>query len=239
MKRASLLSLFIIILLQTSCDFGGERIEGNGKQKTVTRNIKRTEKIRVQGSVDVFVEAGAPGVRVEADENIIPLIETEMDNNWLEIKTKDNFNINTNNPIKVYISTETISGLTINGSGNITCNDKFTSNKKITLRVTGSGDMIADINAPAVDAEVTGSGNIDVKGETKDVELVINGSGNYNGAELKAENATIKILGSGNADVFADYSLKAHISGSGDIKYKGNANVNKRIAGSGSVIKIE
>jgi hypothetical protein len=99
--------------------------------------------------------------------------------------------------------------------------------------------MIADINAPAVNADVTGSGNIDVKGETKDVEVVVNGSGNYKGVDLKAENATIRISGSGNADVFADYSLKANISGSGDIKYKGNANVNKSIAGSGTVIKVE
>jgi hypothetical protein len=183
--------------------------------------------------------SGTPGVRVEADENLMPYIETNMVKDWLEIKTKEKFDVNSRNIIKIYITTQTLSDLSITGSGNITCNNDFTSNNKTSFEVTGSGNLIAKINAPSVDAEINGSGNVQITGETKDVDIEINGSGNFKGEELKAENAKVEIAGSGNAYVFADDNLKADISGSGTVRYSGKANVKSDIAGSGTVVKIQ
>jgi hypothetical protein len=57
--------------------------------------------------------------------------------------------------------------------------------------------------------------------------------------DLQSENTTVKIYGSGNADVFASVKLDVHVAGSGDVRYKGNAQTSSSIAGSGSVKKID
>ena len=66
---------------------------------------------------------------------------------------------------------------------------------------------------PKLNSHITGSGNLHISGETKDVDVHISGSGNYDGPGLKAENASVHIAGSGDANLFADYKLKASIAG--------------------------
>lgn len=238
MRKNTFYAVFVIAASFMSCNIAGERVNGNGNLKSESRNISNAPKIKVVGGLDVFVDQGAPAIKVEGDENILRYIETESDNDWLEIKTKDRINIHSQNPIKVYVTTPEIDELKVTGSGSITCQKKLSSPDKMFFSITGSGNINADVNAPEVNAAITGSGNLYLKGETRDADIHVTGSGNYNSPDLKAENAAIKISGSGDANLFADVSLKASISGSGDIKYRGNAAVEKHIAGSGSVIKV-
>jgi len=87
---------------------------------------------------------------------------------------------------------------------------------------------------------ISGSGGIDVNGGSADnLAIAISGSGNISVNNLAAENVEVKISGSGNAKVYANKSLTATISGSGNIYYKGNAkNIASKTAGSGKIIKI-
>ncbi len=238
MRKNILGAAFIAVMCFSSCIFNGETINGNGNLKSEIRNVGNRSNINVLGGMDVFVDQGAPSVKVEGDENILQYIETPADNNWLEIKTRDHVNIHSSHPVKVYVTTPEITALKVTGSGNLTCNNKFSSNNNLSFSITGSGNILADVNAPAVDAGITGSGNMYIKGETRNVDIQVTGSGNYDSPNLKAENANVKILGSGDASLFADVNLKASIAGSGDIKYRGNAVVKKDVAGSGSVVKV-
>jgi hypothetical protein len=237
MKKVLLNLALIASIVVSSCDVTGERIDGNGNVTTITREVNNAEKIKVSGALDVFVNAGAPSVRIEADENIIQYVETITNDNWLEIKTRDNINIHTSNTIKVYVTTPSITDINVNGSGNIVCNGKFSGNEDMKFNVTGSGDIRIDVNAPKVEADITGSGNLHVSGETRNLDVDVTGSGNYDGPGLKAENAVAKISGSGDISLFADNNLKAHINGSGNVKYRGNPTVDSHIAGSGAVVK--
>lgn len=236
----TLLTITLLVLISlTSCINFGNRVEGNGKFKTETRSAKEATKIKVLGGIDVIVEAGKPSIRIEGDENLLQYIETDFEGSWLEIKTKEHYNIKSKNPIKVYITTPSITDVTLHGSGNVVCNDNFSSGKNMSFEITGSGDITCMVNAPKIDADIAGSGNLHIAGETRDVDIQIAGSGNFDGAELKAENVVVDIAGSGSADVFADVNLNAEVSGSGDIRYRGKAVVNKDIAGSGSVSKLD
>lgn len=239
MKKSILCALSIIAIFYISCGFNGETVNGNGNRKSEIRHAGNATKINLIGGMDVFVDEGASAIKVEGDENILQFIETEVNNGWLEIKTRDHINIHSSNPVKVYVTTPDISALKVNGSGNITCNSKFASGNNTSFSITGSGNITANVNSPAVNASITGSGNMYIKGETRNVDIHITGSGNYDSPYLKAENAFVKISGSGDANLFADVDLKASIAGSGDIKYRGKAAVNKSIAGSGSLVQVD
>ncbi len=239
MKKVFVSAAFIIAIALSSCMDMGERVNGNGNIKSETRHINNASKIKLSGDMDVIVDPGPTSVRVESDDNVIPYIETKMDDGWLEIKTKDNANIHSSKGIKVYITTPNITDLDAMGSGNIKCNQRFSTDNTMTFNVTGSGDINADINAPKVAAQISGSGNLHISGDTKDVGVNIAGSGNFDAPQLKAENADVSISGSGDANVFADVKLKASIVGSGNIKYKGNAEVDKQVVGSGTVTKVQ
>ncbi|WP_207493371.1 head GIN domain-containing protein [Aridibaculum aurantiacum] len=215
-----------------------ERISGNGQLQSEERNIRSAKKIKVLGSMDVEVIAGETGVRVEADANLLPYIETEVDDNWLKIRVRENVSINSDNKIKVYVSTPTLTNIRVAGSGDVVTKGSFDNGDKTSVDIAGSGDVTMDVNAPKVDAKIAGSGNLHISGETRDLEVDIAGSGNFDGEKLKAENAKVKIAGSGDVFLFADVNLSANILGSGSVRYKGNAVVSRKVVGSGSISKI-
>lgn len=238
MRNGILQGLLVFVLLGASCRFMGKRVVGNRNVETEGRSVSSATKIKVMGGMDVILDSGATLVRVEAESNILPYIITNVDDGWLEIRMKRNISITTHDPIKVYITTPNVYSVQIGGSGNVTGNKKFYSDKPIKIDIGGSGNVSLQVHAPKVDANIGGSGNIEVSGETRDVDVSIGGSGNFRGEDLKAENAKVKIAGQGDVTVFADVNLQANIVGHGDIKYRGNASVNKKVVGSGSVTKL-
>lgn len=236
--------LFLLAALLLTCSscrwMGYKRIKGNGNISSQDRNINFAEKIKLAGSFDVEITQGpTTSVKVEADENILPYIIASDEDGFLLIKTKDHMSLSTDHGIKVYITTKKLEQIELAGSGNIIGKNKFTGGNKLTLKIAGSGDMQMEVNTPEIVAEIAGSGNITLKGETKDETIHIAGVGNYYADQLKAENAKVKIAGSGDVRIYADATLDISIAGVGSVYYKGAAKVKQHVAGSGEVKKID
>ncbi len=75
-----------------------------------------------------------------------------------------------------------------------------------------------------------------LKGKTNNLDVRVAGSGDIHGFGLQANHTTVSIAGSGDASVVSNESLKARVSGSGDIEYKGNpTKEDTKVSGSGSI----
>ncbi len=240
MKQLTLILLFISLFF-SSCELIlGRRIKGDGTIASEKRTIAFADKIKLAGSFDVeLVNGTTPSVTIETDENILPYLVTRNENDWLVIRSKKHCNLIPSNKIKVIVTTNQLESVTLAGSGNIFSNDKFSTSSAIELKIAGSGDATLLLDAPKILAEIAGSGNINLSGETKDLVIKIAGHGDFKGENLKSENASVHIAGSGNVRVFADNKLDVHIAGSGDVYYKGKATVEQHIAGSGTIKQLQ
>lgn len=219
---------------------GYKRIKGNGNIETQDRNITRAERIKLAGSYDVEITQGPEtSVKVEADENILPFLIVHEEDGFLVIKSKNHVSFSTEHDIKIFITTNKLEKINLVGSGNIIGKNKFTGSNKLDLKIAGSGDISLELNTPEIEAEIAGSGSITLKGETRDESIHIAGVGNYNAEELKAENAKVKIAGSGDVRIFAEKTLDINIAGVGSVYYKGAASVKQKVAGTGDVKKID
>jgi Putative auto-transporter adhesin, head GIN domain len=245
LKPTGMRKLFLLSLLATagfmSCDYvTGERIRGNGNIKTEDRQVSSFNNVSSHGAYDVYLIQGAAySLRIEAEENLLPYIDTHVDGDVLEIETKDGYNLSTRRDMKVYITAPAYNTVKTFGSGNIISQARLNNTSPIQMEVSGSGNIKVDVNAPEVKAEVRGSGNIDLQGETRSFTGEIRGSGDIKSPNLKAENVTVDIGGSGSADVYASITLNVDIKGSGDVKYRGGADVRSHITGSGNVKKVD
>lgn len=232
--------LFVAFVSFSSCRFvTGQRIRGNGNLKTETRSPGSFKSVSSHGSFDVFVSSGEQAVKIEAEENLLPYIETYVEGYTLHVGTKDNYWLRPGRKVKIFVSSPDYESIRSYGSGDIIGESKITNSSKLELGVNGSANIKMDISAPEINTETNGSGDIFLRGETKSFEGEIHGSGNIKALDLKSDDATIKIYGSGDAEVFADKKLDVHVAGSGDVDYKGSAQVSSSIAGSGRVKKIQ
>lgn len=211
-------------------------IKGSGNIVTQTRNLNQFEGVKTSGSIDIEVmNDESQVVKVEADDNIVPYIITKVDNGLLTVHLKSNISYRNINA-KVYVSAPSITMLNVTGSGSIISKGTLKDADKIDVKVSGSGDIDAYIDAPSIVANISGSGTINLGGRTKDFNCSISGSGDIKCNKLLSENTTVSVTGSGTAHVFASVHLLAKVTGSGDIYYSGNPpSPEIRKTGSGSV----
>ncbi len=239
--RVSLLVISLITIANSfsSCDVTGQnRVKGSGNITKEERSINPFKELSVRGSMDVYITQGpSKAAVIEADDNIIPLIELEQEGDKLIVRLKRNTSINSSRGMKVYLTTPELEELHLAGSGNAVLENKFTNNTEMKLSLSGSGNLRGTINSPNIDANIAGSGDISVDGETQKLDIDIAGSGNFKGSSLMSESADVTIAGSGNANIHASVKLDAKIAGSGNVSYKGSPQVNSKVAGSGSVRK--
>ncbi len=230
--------MMVLLVLVTSCRW--RTVKGNGNIQSTTRKEGNFKSISAAGSFDVFFSQGTENeIKIEADENLMKYIVTEVENGVLKIKTRNGINIRPTQDVRVYITSPQYEDITLAGSGNVEAQTKITSGNRIKFSIAGSGDIkVPDIDAPKVEVHIAGSGKVQGAGLTKDVEVHVAGNGDVELKDLKAENGEIHIAGSGSVWVYTSMKLEVHVAGSGDIHYYGNpTDIKQKLAGSGNLIK--
>lgn len=217
-------------------------IRGDGNVKKETRQVANFTSLSSHGSIDVKINYGTSNsIQIEADGNLLPYIETNVENGQLNIQTKKNVNLKSRSKMTVFVSMTKINGLQLSGSGNILGNGNFTGDGKTEISLSGSGNInLSSGSFKNLDFSISGSGNINVKhGSAAEITASVSGSGNIDCSNISADDVDVKISGSGNARVTVNKSLTANIMGSGNVFYKGTAtNISTKVAGSGKAIKM-
>ena len=239
MKKLMILLLSAISL---SSFASWETIKGNGNLKKESRDASGYTGLQVQGSMDVQVSYGnSSTISVEADENLLPYIETFVENNTLVIRQKKGVNLRSKHNLTIHASLTKLTNLSLSGSGNVNGKGAFSNNGRTNIRLSGSGNVnmgVGDISE--LELAISGSGNIRLQGnQSNNITASISGSGNIDCSELRTNDVFAKVSGSGDIRVNASKSIDAKVSGSGNIYYKGTAtNLNMKAAGSGKIIKV-
>ncbi len=225
--------MWIFVLHASACS----NSINQGKQE---RNLDSFNELNLSISADVILVQGSKQkVEIQASDKLLNLIETDVKAGVLTIKWSK-WNVNYNEKIKIYITMVDIKALRISGSGDIIAEGKISGNS-IDLAVSGSGDIkLSELAANDIKSKISGSADIVIGGNNtaNTLEASISGSGNIDAANLSVKNVEITVSGSGDFRVNALETIKARISGSGDVYYKGSATVDARVSGSGSVQHI-
>ncbi len=231
MKQLLLLCTAFIVL--HSCN----NTTGSGNVITQKKSVGNFTGISASQSIDVEVTIGAvTEVRVEADDNIMQYIVTEVSGDMLEIKIKDMVNLN-NTTVKVFVTTPGLNSISASSSAGVKVLGVIKYDGKISFDASSSADIEAEVDAPEVVAEASSSGSVTLSGRTKNFTAKASSSGDVKSAGLLTENTTASANSSGSVDVHASVTLNADASSGGDITYHGAATVKKDESSGGSVDK--
>jgi len=233
-----LVAIVVILVFTTSMNaqWFGKKVRGNGKMITKTRTVSDYDKISAGGSFDVKLVAGTEGkVTIYIDENLLPYLITEVVNNKLKIKWKKGVNISSRSNILMTVPFKDIDEVSLAGSGDVYSEDVIKANSFKTA-LAGSGDIKLKVDASDIVSKIAGSGDIALIGNTNTLSCSIAGSGDIQAYELISNDASVNIAGSGGVKLNVKDNLKARISGSGNIYYKGNPKKQDvKVNGSGNV----
>ncbi len=233
-------TLFISALLSLSfISCAQETVKGNGNIDTQIRNVSsKFDAVGTSGAYEVVInDAPQDGkIKLEGDANILDKINVEVKGNTLVLETKNGFNLSFKKPVKITLNAQNLKSLALSGSGNMKANG-IQKVEEFSVAVSGSGNIDAKVSAKKVSTAISGSGDINLEGNTDLLIVGTSGSGDVNAFKLNVKDAEIGVSGSGDTELTISGNLTGAVSGSGDIKYKGNpSKIKVQSAGSGDVI---
>lgn len=197
--------------------WGLPRIDGSGIMASETRELADFNGVALHDAAGLEIVSGSQhSVTITSDDNIIPLITTDISDGVLHISRSENFR--SKSGLKILITAPSISSVSIHSSGSVKLSGSQADIFK--AHIYGSGSIIGDGHHGKVEATIQGSGNIDLS----------NGS---------CHEASASISGSGSIILNPSELLIVKIAGSGSVKYKGSPEIKLNISGSGSVKQIE
>lgn len=241
MKKLFTLTLVFCMATMSYAQWG-KKIKGNGKVVTIERTTGDYESVAVSGWFDVELVAGAEGaITMKGEENLLEYIITEVKDGKLVVKPEKGVNLQPSSwksgTISVTIPVEEINAVSMSGSGDLVGKTVLKASDFKTS-MSGSGDLSLTVEATNMSVSVSGSGDMKLQGSTENLEIQISGSGDVHAYELVAENVSAQVSGSADIEVTATDMLKARVSGSGDISYRGNpAKIDSKTSGSGDISK--
>ena len=235
MKRLAYSIFAVVLLIATT-----SKVSAQTEQ---TRSVSGFNSIASAGPFNVHVKIdGTESLKITGDADILNEIETLVEDGKLEIKFKNHHYWNSNEhtgKVEVYVTAKSLSSLVNAGSGAIKV-EGTVDGSDVKIILSGSGDITSSVKSGNLEATISGSGSIHLDGSASEVKVRITGSGQMMGKAFKTGSASVFITGSGNVYLAADKDISAHIVGSGNVVYSGNASIedNKTI-GSGRIRKAD
>ena len=192
--------------------------DGSGHAVSQARPLSRFGAVELAGSIPITVRVGAPrSVVVHADDNLVSQVTTRVEGGTLVVGTRPG-SFRARAATYVAVTTPTLTGLTLRGSGIVT---------------------LEGVRGRSFALQLPGSGIVRASGSVGTLRVSLGGSGDARLGGLTAREVDASVAGSGMIAVTVTESLNATVSGSGAILYGGNPpHVLTNVTGSGAVTPV-
>jgi hypothetical protein len=211
---------------------------GSGNVITETRTVSDFDRVAFSSFGDLTIRPGErEGLTIEAEDNVLPEIRTEVRDHTLYIRYTDENGwprVGPTRPVRLTLTVVDLAAVDLSGAGNVLVDGLTTDALQASLSGAG-GLAVDDLEAEAVTFLLSGAGGLDASGTTQDLDVVVSGLGSFAGGDLRSENAHVTVSGVGSATAWATRTLTANLSGLGSVDYYGEATVNKHVSGLGTV----
>jgi len=255
-----LATLILATIVLSACSIGDVRtVRGSGDVVEETREVSDISGVNLATIGHLIIEVGdTESLRIEAEENLMEHLETEVRGGKLRIGTKDRIRLDATEPVNYYLTVTDLDTIEITSAGDINAPDldaeRFSINisssgdleigdleaDTLTVKISSSGDVtLGELNADTLEIDIDSTGNLDITGgEVKSQDINISSTGKYAAEELVSDEADVRINSTGSVTIWVLDQLKANLGSSGDLRYRGNPTVDATTNSSGDVIHI-
>lgn len=202
-------------IMVSGCATSTKSVTGSGTMIDETREVADFSRIELRTMGQVTVTLGeAAGVQLRVEDNLMPLVETNVRGGWLVIESPPNTTLSPTRTIEINV----------------------TMPELVEVKLSGAGLIQADgVAVESVTTTIPGSGNVILSGTVDRQTVDVSGAGNYDASALASRDAVVNLSGTGNVVVDVSGTLNATLTGTGNILYSGDPSVTQTGSGTGSV----
>ena len=219
-----ILATLVSLTTLTGCMFtvggsNGGTIINAGEEQTRTFDVAPFDILTINVPGDVVYESGAPKIVIVAPEKYMEHVVVEPDGDGAIVIKSDDKKIRSFKNTKIYVTSDCLSELTINGAVDMECKHGIRSNGDFSLTLNGAGDLdiarleaadvtircngaadleLSELKAATLDVTVNGAGDVNVSGQVDRAWLTINGAGDIDATRLEAATIRPSVHGVGS-----------------------------------------
>jgi len=234
--------LAAFLLLSASCE---KAPLSNGDIVTISRKITGNfTSIYIYDNVNLVITQGNQySIKLEGGENILPGIETSINDSTLTLRNTNKLNWlrSYDTKITAYVTLPHLFQLNYEATSTVSNTDTI---REDSLNVTSSGgsgyiDLVIKTGTSKLNI-ISGSADMKVSGKTS-VNFIYSGKyGPFHCFDLESDILFMRNAGTNNCYVNVKYHFEYEITSIGNIYYKGNpTEISGTITGDGKLIKYE
>jgi hypothetical protein len=237
------LSFMTLFLTQCSND-EGICIGTTGRTVTQEREAPAYHYVEVYDNINLFLtqDSTVNSIRVEAGENLVSGITTQIDSGRLVLRNQNtcNWMRRFDVPVNVYLTFTGLDTLVFHAAGNITCTNAWTNDSVRFEVIEGAGQI--DLNLNVFKSYLTiryGTVSVSASGFSQVTFISSQGYGPLHAEDLNSKFTYVYTFSPNDLFVRATVQLGVEIGNIGNVYYRGDpADIYTIITGKGRLIEF-
>lgn len=186
------------------------------------RKVAHFTELEVSSAFKVVLTQGnAEKLMIDASEDDIDKVITEVKGNKLIIRLKNTSFNRKSSDIRIYLTFITLTDIDVSGAVEL----KGTNEMKFNdLEIEGSGasSISLNISSNKLSCDLSGASSAILAGQVARFEVDLSGASRLNALDVTAKVCNIDVSGASNVKVNVTEKLKVEGSGASDVLYSGN-----------------
>lgn len=239
--------------------WGNNRLRGSGNTVTEIRPVSDIRSVRLDNQGDLSIVFGeTESLVVQAEDNLMPFIITEVRNGELHIYNEGRNWFRNLDPIRYTLTVKSLEGIEVNSTGSVDAPDlaandfdiaiRSTGNivmgaleaGDVTIRVSSTGDvMIRRLEAANLDVNISSTGHVSIRdGSVRHQDVRISSTGSFEAMDMNSDVAEVRLNSTGSAFITVNDYLEARLNSTGSVHYRGDAATDIRRNSAGRAVLV-
>jgi Putative auto-transporter adhesin, head GIN domain len=220
-----------------SCASFADSVRGSGRVQRETRVMGEFHGVAVGGGIRSVVSIGKQRVEVEADDNILPLVETIVKDGVLVGRFKPHNSLTSESAVIIHVTIPEATVLEASGGARIDA--ELSPTEELRAEASGGGEVhMRGVSVKRFDGEASGGGVLAAQGSADEVDLELSGGARLDGFKFQARKARVEGSGGGTARLAVSDSVRGDLSGGTSLVVRGNPHARVHTSG-GSSFEVE
>lgn len=180
-------------------------VNGSGNVVTESRALGPFHAVSFSGIGHLVLEqTGSPSLTITAEDNIQPLLVSEVVDGWLTLGVAPNTNLGRVQRIEFRLTVPALDELSVSGAASVDA---------------------TRIDTDRLDVAVTGATTVTIAGRAAHQDISIAGASTYDAAALDSRTVTVDATGASRVVVRVSEALTARVRGASTVVYIGTPSV--------------
>jgi len=227
----------LLVLTAVSC-IRISGIRGSGNVVTEERSVSGFDKVAVSAGMNLYLEQGEKEyLKIEAEDNILQNITTEVNGGKLTVKFKNLLGgVSAREPIIVYLTVVNLKELDASSGVVIESEEIITDSLKIHISSGAEGEMAVIANS--IDVNLSSGSTLKLSGTVEKQKVNLSSGVVYRAADLLSKNAQIDVSSGASAKISVSDNLDINISSGASVEYSGTPAIVSNISSGGSLKNV-